>query len=259
MIIAVVATLTFSSAAAACVTDSEGNVFCYETLEPMGDPLDEIEITEEDLIDLPGGTTDTGGTGGTGGAVFVLDLTYHTSNFDFNYFNSDVLVGVNSDGKVIMASTYCTDDSCTQEEVDNFLSGGVDSIDIDPEMKGIDLYENVVQGRVFKIILEGNNAIFQIKPSGTSTSENFKEFAFITGAMAPGDPINDIDINVEQIPGGEIAITPEAIDSIPAGKTDISIPEWTKKNAGWWADGLISDDDYVKGIEWMIKNGIIKI
>ena len=51
----------------------------------------------------------------------------------------------------------------------------------------------------------------------------------------------------------------KAIDSIPAGKTGISLPEWTKMNAGWWADGLISDDDYVIGLEWMIKNGIIRI
>ena len=51
----------------------------------------------------------------------------------------------------------------------------------------------------------------------------------------------------------------KAIDSIPAGKTGISLPEWTKTNAGWWADGLISDDDYVIGLEWMIKNGIIRI
>jgi len=37
------------------------------------------------------------------------------------------------------------------------------------------------------------------------------------------------------------------------------IPDWTKKNAGWWADGLISDDDYVIGLEWMINNGIIQL
>ena len=53
--------------------------------------------------------------------------------------------------------------------------------------------------------------------------------------------------------------TSEAINSIPAGKTGISLPEWTKKNAGWWADGLISDKDYVIGLEWMINNGVIQI
>ena len=37
------------------------------------------------------------------------------------------------------------------------------------------------------------------------------------------------------------------------------IPEWIKNNAGWWAEGLISDEDFAKGIEHMIKVGIITI
>ncbi len=37
------------------------------------------------------------------------------------------------------------------------------------------------------------------------------------------------------------------------------IPEWIKNNAGWWADGQITDDDFVKGIQFLIKEGIMKI
>jgi hypothetical protein len=37
------------------------------------------------------------------------------------------------------------------------------------------------------------------------------------------------------------------------------IPSWIKNNAGWWADGLITDDDFVKGIQYMITNGIISV
>ena len=81
-----------------------------------------------------------------------------------------------------------------------------------------------------------------------------------TDLMAPGDPINDIDINIEQIPGGNVllTLTPGTFD-LESDSTPAIIPDWTKKNAGWWADGLISDDDYVIGLEWMIKNGIIRI
>lgn len=35
------------------------------------------------------------------------------------------------------------------------------------------------------------------------------------------------------------------------------IPKWIKNNAGWWSDGQISDDDFVRGIEYLIENGII--
>ena len=37
------------------------------------------------------------------------------------------------------------------------------------------------------------------------------------------------------------------------------VPEWVKNNAGWWSQGLISDDDFLKGIEFLIQNGIISI
>jgi len=37
------------------------------------------------------------------------------------------------------------------------------------------------------------------------------------------------------------------------------IPGWIKNNADWWAQGLITEDDFVKGIEFLVKQGIIKV
>jgi hypothetical protein len=37
------------------------------------------------------------------------------------------------------------------------------------------------------------------------------------------------------------------------------IPEWVKNNAGWWADGSIKDESFIQGIQFLIKEGIIKI
>jgi hypothetical protein len=37
------------------------------------------------------------------------------------------------------------------------------------------------------------------------------------------------------------------------------VPEWVKNNAGWWAAGQIDDDTFIQGIQFMIKEGIIKI
>ena len=37
------------------------------------------------------------------------------------------------------------------------------------------------------------------------------------------------------------------------------IPGWIKNNAEWWSQGLITEDDFVKGIEFLVKNGIIKV
>jgi hypothetical protein len=38
-----------------------------------------------------------------------------------------------------------------------------------------------------------------------------------------------------------------------------SIPKWIKNNAEWWSDQQISDSDFVSGIEYLIKNGIINV
>ena len=35
------------------------------------------------------------------------------------------------------------------------------------------------------------------------------------------------------------------------------VPSWVKNSAGWWAQGSIDDADFLKGIEYLISNGII--
>ncbi|MGI0027352.1 MAG: hypothetical protein ACREAD_05870 [Nitrosopumilaceae archaeon] len=37
------------------------------------------------------------------------------------------------------------------------------------------------------------------------------------------------------------------------------IPSWVKNNAKWWSQGSLSDDEFTKGIQYMIQNGIMKI
>ena len=38
-----------------------------------------------------------------------------------------------------------------------------------------------------------------------------------------------------------------------------AVPEWVKSNAGWWADGMISDSDFVNGIEFLMDAGVIDV
>ena len=40
---------------------------------------------------------------------------------------------------------------------------------------------------------------------------------------------------------------------------EVTIPDWIKNNAGWWAGGLIDDNSFVSGIQWLISNGIMII
>ncbi len=52
-------------------------------------------------------------------------------------------------------------------------------------------------------------------------------------------------------------------DTIPSPVPDVTpptaIPEWIKNNAGWWANGDIDDNSFVQGIQYLIKEDIMKI
>ena len=49
------------------------------------------------------------------------------------------------------------------------------------------------------------------------------------------------------------------VGSFTAFASAENVPTWVKNNAGWWADGTISDDEFVNGIQHLIKIGIISV
>jgi hypothetical protein len=57
----------------------------------------------------------------------------------------------------------------------------------------------------------------------------------------------------------EILESQEEAKSGITDPTPAQIPTWIKNNAGWWAEGLISDNDFVSGIQWLVQNNIIQI
>ncbi len=60
--------------------------------------------------------------------------------------------------------------------------------------------------------------------------------------------------------GSDGSIVPRALpDPAPTQTETVSIPEWVKNNARWWAEGSIDDAAFATGIEFMIKQGIISI
>jgi len=52
-------------------------------------------------------------------------------------------------------------------------------------------------------------------------------------------------------------------DTIPTPGPELTpptaIPDWIKNNAGWWANGDIDDNSFVQGIQYLIKEKIMKI
>ena len=96
-------------------------------------------------------------------------------------------------------------------------------------------------------------------PSGLSTIDMIIQeppgtahFVVYVYGLAPQGivPSNPLDYLVIDLP-----ISAKDGNSVTAQ----NIPSWIKKNAGWWADGSIDDNSFVQGIQYLIKEGIMKI
>jgi len=74
------------------------------------------------------------------------------------------------------------------------------------------------------------------------------------GAISDSDFVGGIQYlikeNIMEIPETTKAATPGVSQEIPS---------WIKNNAEWWSQGLITDDDFVKGIQYLVEQGIILV
>jgi len=68
-------------------------------------------------------------------------------------------------------------------------------------------------------------------------------------------------ISIQEIPKTDKKIESFAIPDTTKLPTETAeaVPDWVRNNAGWWADGLISEDDFLNGIKYLVEQGIIKV
>jgi len=71
------------------------------------------------------------------------------------------------------------------------------------------------------------------------------------------EQINELESLIQKLQSNGIRIV--SIDKINLDSITIIIPSWIKNNAGWWANGSIDDNSFVQGIQYLIKEGIMKI
>jgi len=71
------------------------------------------------------------------------------------------------------------------------------------------------------------------------------------------EQINELELLIQKLQSDGIRIV--NIGKINLDSSSVVIPQWVKNNAGWWADGQIDDTAFVQGIQYLIKNEIIKI
>jgi len=74
------------------------------------------------------------------------------------------------------------------------------------------------------------------------------------GAIGDSDFVSGIQYLIKE---GIIQI-PETAQPT-TGEVSEEIPSWIKNNAEWWSQGLISDDDFVKGLQYLVEQGVIQV
>lgn len=87
--------------------------------------------------------------------------------------------------------------------------------------------------------------------AGWWASGDISENEFVTGIEYL---INNNIISIDFVPcNAEIFLT----DNF--GIVKWSVPDWIKNNASWWSENLISDIDFINGLQYLIEHKIIKI
>jgi len=102
-------------------------------------------------------------------------------------------------------------------------------------------------------ILDGDERIFQTSGVSNASGHSMIEFD------VPDDVTGIITLQFENLNGSKLAdaVFPVVVDRI--GVEQIAIPDWIKNNAGWWATDQIDDSALLKGIQYLVQNGIIVI
>ena len=104
-------------------------------------------------------------------------------------------------------------------------------------------------------VLKSKNELLQKmgKPQIPDWIRNNAEW-WAQGAIGDSDFVSGIQYLIKE----GIMQIPETAKAETTGDSQ-EIPSWIKSNADWWAQGLISDDDFLKGIQYLVEQGIMVV
>ncbi len=102
-------------------------------------------------------------------------------------------------------------------------------------------------------VLYGDEEIFHKSDLATDPETKTTQLDF----LVPDDVSGPITIRFENLGGGIFSNLD--FPAIVFESDSPQIPDWIRNNAQWWAQGAIGDSDFVSGIQYLIKEGIMQI
>ena len=151
--------------------------------------------------------------------------------------------------------------------VDEFLDEPYD-VELDGDYSEFFIITDKTTNQKF-ISIYAESPINEVKISGTiidsllSTSEisPIPEWIRTNAAWWAENQIDDATFvsGIQFLIKEGILSVPQTDSSGIEEPTSLEVPDWVKNNADWWAQGLLSDSDFIKGIQYLVEQGIILV
>jgi hypothetical protein len=190
--------------------------------------------------------------------IIVTPLAFaDSSNIGTIYWKQDI-VSSNS-----FADIYVKDDDMNKKEYPNFADKFTITVwsDTSPDGLEIQVIENGVYTGIFKGTVYIADSGETAKNRLVSNPGDVLYAKYVDFTLPDGSTSEIISAAVVKIPGKNMDDLLNTLDPDlwPMTSVQNQIPSWVKNNAGWWADGTISDGEFLSGVEFLIKDGIITV
>lgn len=197
------------------------------------------------------------------------------------FFLAAMLLGTLSFGQAFAADIYLKLGTIKGESIDDRHKDWIEIISIgslaEAEPDGTNRYTNEgfvllklldkASPKLAEAVITGerfDEIIIELCTSDSSCTERIT----MQNALITSYSVKPMDAAGDNTPMEEISFIFEKISSSKISESDLpdlhdlpdeSIPDWIKNNARWWSEKQIDDSDFVNGIEYLIKEGIIRI
>jgi hypothetical protein len=157
---------------------------------------------------------------------------------------------------------YVHDDDMNKKEYPNFADKFTIYVWSDSSPSGLEIpvvetgvYSGIFKGRVF-IADSGDTAKNRlVSMPGDTVYAKYVDFT-----MPDGSTSDIFSAAIVKISGQNMNPLLDEIDpNFRMSKSAETVPAWVKNNAGWWAEGQITESDFLSGINHLVKNGIISV
>ncbi|MFQ5572861.1 MAG: hypothetical protein ACE5EJ_01275 [Nitrosopumilaceae archaeon] len=170
----------------------------------------------------------------------------------------DDLISLNS-----FATVYVEDMDMNKKEYPNYADKFKIKVWSDSFPDGIEI--EVTETGIFTGIFKGRVYVADSSESSgikIPVTQGDTIYALYIDETLPESYSNDSEnlmaAAIIKIPGEDMTKYLNALDPILRSKTyEKKVPDWIKNNARWWAEGTISDTEFVLGIQFLVKEEIL--